>query len=108
MTVEDLGSLGEAEDIADVLLEVLRYLAVPDGSGNGDRDRTTDRAPQIENSNCDGHVLMRYRGLHSDVAGGDDNGSSDTGENLRADEDGIGGLGSRQVDERDTTDQLSA
>lgn len=95
VTAKNCGPLCSIVDVANILLEIGWYFSIPNGSRDGDRDGTTDRTPKIENSDSDSHILMRHRSLYSDVGCGDDDGSTDTGKDLRADEDGRGRFRSR-------------
>lgn len=46
---------------------------------------------------------MRYRSLYSNVGCGDDDGSTNTGKDLRTNEDGGSSFSGREVHKRDTT-----
>jgi hypothetical protein len=90
-------------NVADILLEIGRYLPVPNSSRYSDRNGATDRTPKIEYSDGDSHILMWYRSLYSDVGCRDNDSPTDTGKYLRADEDSRGWFGGREVYKGDTT-----
>lgn len=64
---EDIGSFSRIVDITDILFEVFGYLSVPDRRRDGDGDGGSNRAPQVQDSDGDGHVLMWYRSLYGYV-----------------------------------------
>ena len=95
MTTEEFRPLGRVIDVSNVLFEICGDLSIPYSSRDSDRDGAANGAPKIEHSDSDGHVLVGYRSLDGNVGCSDDDGSANTGENLGADEYGIGGTSGR-------------
>lgn len=83
---KDLCQLGSVVCRSDVLFESSRNLLVPHRGGDGDRDRASERADQVENGRGDRHILMRNGTLHSDIRRHHRDGTSETDQRLRADE----------------------